>query len=195
MKERNQETVRLTRRDALKSAIALVGGSVAASQLATLATAMAAESRSAPLYLSAAQFAVVERTADLVIPATDTLGALGAGVPSFIDRMLAGWANEDSRAILKRAIEEIDASAWQAHGRPFIELDEGRQFALLEMADRGAFDGANDKAPFRMLKTLIIFGYYTSEVGASVELRFNPIPGPTAGCVPLEDIGRAWYKH
>lgn len=195
MKDSKQETVRLTRRDALKSAIALVGGSVAVSQLATLATAMAAESGSAPLYLSGEQFAIVKRTADLVIPATDTPGALGAGVPNFIDRMLADWANEDSRAALTRAIEEIDKSALEAHGRPFIELDEGRQFALLEMADRGAFNGANNKASFRTLKALIIFGYYTSEVGASVELRFNPIPGPTAGCVPLEDIGRAWYKH
>ncbi len=195
MTESANQPTRLTRREALQGAIALVGGSIAASQLAPLASALAEGRQAAPRFLSDELFAVLERTADLVIPETDTQGALGARVHYFIDGMLADWANESSREILTRAIRQIDDAARRHHDSAFVTLDAGQQFALLEAIDRDAYDRTDADVPFRKLKELILLGYYSSEVGASVELRFNPIPGPSIGCVPLVDIGRAWYKH
>lgn len=195
MTDSADQTARLTRREALQGAIAMVGGSIAAAQLAPLASALADGEQAAPRFLSDELFAVVERTADLIIPETDTPGALGARVHYFIDSMLADWANESSRETFSRAIRQIDDAARRLHDRAFVTLDAGQQFALLEAIDRDAYDSTDADAPFRKLKELILLGYYSSEVGASVELRFNPIPGPSTGCVPLVDIGRAWYKH
>jgi gluconate 2-dehydrogenase gamma chain len=45
---------------------------------------------------------------------------------------------------------------------------------------------------FRTMKELTIVGYYTSEVGATVELRHEAVPGRYDGCVPFAEIGRAW---
>jgi gluconate 2-dehydrogenase gamma chain len=45
---------------------------------------------------------------------------------------------------------------------------------------------------FRAMKELTIVGYYTSEVGATVELRHEAVPGRHQGCVPFTEIGRAW---
>jgi gluconate 2-dehydrogenase gamma chain len=45
---------------------------------------------------------------------------------------------------------------------------------------------------FRTMKELTIVGYYTSEVGATVELRHEAVPGRFEGCVPFTEIGRAW---
>jgi gluconate 2-dehydrogenase gamma chain len=45
---------------------------------------------------------------------------------------------------------------------------------------------------FRTMKELTIVGYYTSEVGATVELRHEAVPGRYQGCVPFTEIGRAW---
>ncbi|MGI9181194.1 MAG: gluconate 2-dehydrogenase subunit 3 family protein [Longimicrobiaceae bacterium] len=44
---------------------------------------------------------------------------------------------------------------------------------------------------FRTMKELTIVGYYTSEVGATQELRHEPTPGRYEGCVPFNEIGRA----
>jgi gluconate 2-dehydrogenase gamma chain len=44
---------------------------------------------------------------------------------------------------------------------------------------------------FRTLKELVLVGYYTSEVGATQELRENPI-GIWRADVPYSEIGRAW---
>ncbi|MBW3553420.1 MAG: gluconate 2-dehydrogenase subunit 3 family protein [Gemmatimonadetes bacterium] len=45
---------------------------------------------------------------------------------------------------------------------------------------------------FRTMKELTVVGYYTSEPGATVELRHEAVPGRYEGCVPLAQIGRAW---
>jgi gluconate 2-dehydrogenase gamma chain len=48
-------------------------------------------------------------------------------------------------------------------------------------------------APFwRTMKELTLVGYYTSEPGATQELRHEAIPGRYEACVPLSQIGRAW---
>lgn len=45
---------------------------------------------------------------------------------------------------------------------------------------------------FRTMKELTVVGYYTSEVGATEELRHEAVPGRHEGCVPFSRIGRTW---
>jgi gluconate 2-dehydrogenase gamma chain len=45
---------------------------------------------------------------------------------------------------------------------------------------------------FRMMKELTLLGYYTSEAGATRELRHAAVPGRYDGCVPFTAIGRTW---
>src|SRR3989442_15534589 len=47
--------------------------------------------------LNAHQNETVATIAELIIPKTDTPGAREAGVPAFIDVMLADWAGDDQR--------------------------------------------------------------------------------------------------
>jgi len=56
---------------------------------------------------------------------------------------------------------------------------------------------ADTKAPtgppfFPVLKDLVTVGYFTSQLGATKAVRYDPTPGPYRGCVPLAQIGRAW---
>jgi hypothetical protein len=44
---------------------------------------------------------------------------------------------------------------------------------------------------FRRMKELTVLGYYTSELGATKELRVSPI-GAYHGDVPFRTLGRAW---
>jgi gluconate 2-dehydrogenase gamma chain len=48
-----------------------------------------------------------------------------------------------------------------------------------------------EEAFFRTLKELVLVGYYTSEPGATEELRLNPM-GPWRADVPYAEIGQAW---
>lgn len=45
---------------------------------------------------------------------------------------------------------------------------------------------------FRTMKELTLLGYYTSQPGATKELRYLQVPGRFDGCVPFAKVGRAW---
>jgi hypothetical protein len=45
---------------------------------------------------------------------------------------------------------------------------------------------------FRTMKELTLLGYYSSEIGATRELRYARVPGRFDGCVPFATVGRAW---
>ena len=73
-----------------------------------------------------------------------------------------------------------------ASGTPPAELKTGT-------ARRAPTGPAAAPPPFfRTMKELTLLGYYTSEAGATRELRHAQVPGRFEGCVPLARVGRAW---
>ena len=184
----------MTRRPALSGLIALVGGTVGVAELGPLAQAAMADTDASPRFLDADQFALLGRVVDLMIPETDTPGAYDAGVHRFIDMMLADYAAEDSRKTMQEALSDVNDAATSTYGKGFDELAVGEQFELLTAVDSDAFADRSRSEPYRRLKSMILFGYYTSEVGASVELRFVPYPGTTQGCVPVDTFDRAPFR-
>jgi len=100
--------------------------------------------------------------------------------------MLAEAYSTQERQPFVAGLADVDRRARAAHGRSFMECPAAEQVALLETLDRAA-----DPA-FRALKELTLVGYYTSEIGATRELRHVAVPGRFEGCVPLTKIGRTW---
>ena len=188
------EDANISRRQALRGLIALVGGTVGAGELLPLAHAAMADADAAPRFLDEDQFALLGRVVDLMIPETDTPGAYAAGVHRFIDMMLDEYAAEASRDTLLAGLRAVNGASVTRHQRDFVELEPGDQFDTLVAVDAEAFEDRTGSEPYRTLKSAILFGYYTSEIGASVELRFNPLPGTTPGCVPVDTFDRAPYR-
>src|SRR6266851_4689480 len=54
------------------------------------------------------QNATVATIAELIIPKTDTPGAREAGVPAFIDAMLADWVDDDQRRLFTAGLANVD---------------------------------------------------------------------------------------
>lgn len=139
-----------------------------------------------PRALSADQARTLDIVVERIIPTTRTPGAQSAGVPQFIDRQVADYYEPDDAARIKAGLDQIDKDARAAHGTAFIALTAAQQTAMLIRYDTEAVGF------FRMLKELTTIGYFTSEPGATVALRYDPVPGEYRGCVPLSEIGRAW---
>jgi hypothetical protein len=85
---------------------------------------------------------------------------------------------------------ELDATAPRAAGRdaPGAAGAAGAAGA----PHSGAPFGDDELAFFRTAKELTLLGYYTSEPGATRELRYAAVPGGYEGCVPLAAVGRTW---
>ncbi len=137
-----------------------------------------------PKFFTAPELATVSRLADLIIPKTDTPGAVEAGVPQYIDFVVS--ANTEHQKRCREGIAWIDQHAKKNFSKPFLQLSEAQQIQLLrplsEAADRAPETIATadpdrirstGAAFFRVIKNLTADGYYTSQAGLVQELGYK----------------------
>lgn len=127
-----------------------------------------------PKTFTAGEAAIVTRVVDLIMPETETPGAVRAGVPQYIDHAAA--ANPDRAAVIRRGAAWMDEHAHGEHGRRFVDLEPAQQIAMLTLLAGEADFGnpRNDGAAFfRILKDLTVDGYYTSYAGLVEELNYS----------------------
>ncbi|WP_309090183.1 gluconate 2-dehydrogenase subunit 3 family protein [Phenylobacterium sp.] len=182
----------LNRREAFAGALAALWAVPAVAQAQTAPAIPAWTPRALTLDEARTLTAACER----IMPATDTPGATAAGVPQYVDRLLATWCEADETQRVRSGLLHLDAQARGAFGAPFAALPAGRQDELLRRAEAEATAAANAQPPrphwFLALRDFATMGYFTSEAGATKALRYDPVPGEYRGCVPLKEIGAGW---
>ena len=133
----------------------------------------------------------VATIAELIIPKTDTPGAREAGVPAFIDVMLADWGDEGQRETFTAGLANVDERSRALFGKDFITCSPIQQTQILTDLDAELARLRDTKADmsknfFQGMKWLTLTGYYTSEIGATSELHYRVVPGRYEPCYPLE---------
>ena len=173
----------------------MLGGTIAASQLGLLTTraASAATAGEPPAFFDAGQFSLVESMVDVMIPETDTPGAAGAGVHYFIDLMMSEWASAERQSRYVDGLAELGRALAGPGGEPFAELSTAERYKRLSAVDTAAFADESGEHFFREFKRMALFGYYSSQPGATEELQYEALPGPFRPCMPVDDDVRAWF--
>ena len=140
-----------------------------------------------------AQLKLLKQVCAIVIPKTETLGAAEVDTHGFIDHQLFYCHSQAEQASAIAVVNLINKIAVQSFSKAFIKLDAKQQFQLLTELDqgKGRFNQAQCAA-FKTLKQLICFGYYTSEIGATQELRYDPVPGGFKGSIPYKNTDPSW---
>jgi hypothetical protein len=147
----------------------------------------------APELLTRDELRLTGVLADLVIPRTDTPGALDVGAHRTVDHLLKVCTPAPAQAAYQAGLARIDAAAQAQHGKRFVALPAARQVALLQALDAGAAPfGVADQGFFRQLKGYVAFAYYTSEAGASRELAYLAVPGGFKGDVKVTRSTHTW---
>jgi hypothetical protein len=127
-----------------------------------------------PAFFAEADLKTLAHIADLIIPETETPGASGAGVPQYIDYVVArnGW----QQSLMADGLRWLDEESERTSGKKFIGLAEAQQLAVLEplceLADKHEANARNVQF-FALVKALTIDGYYTSRVGLMEELGYK----------------------
>ncbi|WBH15523.1 gluconate 2-dehydrogenase subunit 3 family protein [Sphingomonas radiodurans] len=169
------------RRAILRSAILLVGGIAIAPEL------LAA---TGPTFFSPSERAQLDLLCETMIPTTDTPGAIAAGVPAFLDTLMANWASPKSRAHIQGVIASLARAAEADTGKPLAALSAAERADWLARRD-SALLAAKDPA-YRQFKQLVLTGYYYSEAGATQELRYELVPGAWEPSIPVTADTRSW---
>jgi hypothetical protein len=188
----------MNRREWLKSMSALAVSAIAAPSLLAVFDAHAASQNpgTAPLFFSPAQSSLIAAVVDIVIPRTDTPGALDAGVPAFIDQMFkAVYSKADQQRYLT-ALAAFD----KAGGKPFLQLDDAQRKSLVTRLHSKAIETPQGhtltpEANFvLMTKKLTMLGFFMSQPGCTQVLQYVAVPGGFEADIPLSQAGngKAW---
>jgi hypothetical protein len=177
----------MSRRSALKGAAALTFG------LPAIATALAACTPE-QLTLSSEYSELIIKVSDLVIPQTDTPGALAAGVPDYVRAVVGAFMTDTEQAEFKAGLAEFDSLAHALKAESFLAAKPDQQVDILKTLDARATSNEDKQGSWNRLRDMIIFGYYTSEA-ATQELRFEEIPGRYVGDASFQEGGRAWLSR
>lgn len=181
----------IDRREAIQKVTTLMGGTLTASLIGgTLAGCKAEKSLDwKPLALTPVEIKITITLAEQILPATSTAGAREARVERFIDSMVHGYLSGEERA---RFIEGLA----HLHQRRFIKKTLAEQYQIVHaLSDeaRSQVQKSKDKPFFLLAKELILLGFFTSKVGATQVLNYDPIPGRYDGCLSLEEAGgKTW---
>lgn len=144
-----------------------------------------------------------------VIPQTDTAGgaathtggfvllALAHGLAGTRTPMASGMVTPALSPHLRRDgslrhADWLEQTLDRAAGGDFLRRDADVQTRILTEIDAAAFAQGAPFSPWMAIKGLILTGYYTSEAGGSVELRYELVPGHWAGNVPMAPGDRAF---
>jgi hypothetical protein len=125
-------------------------------------------------FFNETDYRTVARIADLIIPPTETPGAIQAGVPEYIDLVVSRDAAHQS--LVADGLRWLDSQAKEMGSDRFIDMETRGQLEILEplceTADAGTSQARNVQF-FGLIKRLTADGYYTSKVGLIDELGYK----------------------
>ncbi len=194
----------MDRRSALKKT-GLLAGAVAMPSMLSLLQSCKNEARLTwkPEFFTKEEAKTIGVLVDMILPRTDTPGALDVKVDVFIDRVIARAYDEEGQQSMRAEIAKFNSLCKDNYGANFVDLNEDRRIEVLKAAEKsngkfslgvwGTSIGEQEEIGFyRSIKSMAIWAYFTSEeIGKNV-LNYDPIPGDYEGCKPLSEIGNRW---
>lgn len=167
----------VSRREVLQGLIISLGGAGALSACNGIPNILATASGESPRFYSDAEIALVSRVCDLIIPRTETPGALDANVPGYLDGLMVDWADAETQTRHRSELAQLESQLESRAGNDFRAIDASMAETVLRELDRDAFDDGEDLGGYRRLKGYITQAYFATEEGATEELQWVAIPG------------------
>lgn len=133
------------------------------------------------------QMRSVVAAAERIMPATDTPGATEAGCARFIERIVADHYDAPRQQRFLAGLVDLDQRCSARTQHLFVDALSVDQDAVLTDVESAAYAARAEGADsfWRDLKYLTLYGYYTSEVGITRELRTPRFPGRFDGAMPI----------
>jgi hypothetical protein len=189
----------MNRREALSSVALLLGGTIiGAEAFLSGCTNESKKIGTAGLDFTPEDISFLDEVGETIIPATDSPGAKDAKIGEFMHAIVRDCYNKSDQDIFISGMDKLNNAGKTMNGKYFLESSPAERKNLLISLDKEQKEYAAKKKPedpphyFRMMKELTIWGYFTSEPGATKALRYIAVPGKYEGCIPYKKGDKAW---
>ena len=192
----------MNRREALQRFSVLIGGtlvgadSLLAKNIDWETLENAPEGASIGIF-SKSQIKLLNEIADTILPDTDTPGAKAAKVGQFMAVMISDCYEPADQKIVTDGLVALQAASKAKYGKTFMRCKPQQRLEFLSAldAEQKAYTKSKKSSDpahyFRMIKDLTLWGYFTSEVGATQALKYLPTPGKYE-TIDYKKGDRAW---
>lgn len=186
----------MNRREAISSVTLLLGGTLLGAE--AFLSGCKNPAADASLSFSATDISFLNEVAETILPATSTPGAKEAKVGDFMTVIVKDCYEAKDQTIFKEGMNKLQEACKKACGKSFMEATPEQRHDLLVALDKEQKEYQSKKKPedpnhyFRMMKELTLWGYFTSEIGATKALRYVAVPGKYEGCIPYKKGDKAW---
>lgn len=156
--------------------------------------------------------AYLNEIGETILPQTATPGAKAANVGQFMTVMVNDCYEEADQKAFRDGLDKLNDASKKKFDKKFMDLTPQQRTQLLTQIDQEAkeyqkkvseFDKTQSQkeseetakgnldfkrqhmAPhyFSLMKQLTLLGFFTSEVGATKAIRYDPVPGKFEGCI------------
>ncbi len=189
----------MNRREALSSVALLLGGTIIGAE-AFLSGCTNADKNIgvAGLNFSPDDISFLDEVGETIIPATDTPGAKEAKIGEFMHTIVRDCYEPENQQIFIAGMGKLNNASKQKNGKYYLESTPAERKSLLMDLDKEQKEYTAKKKPtdpahyFRMMKELTVWGFFSSEPGATKALRYIAVPGKYEGCIPYKKGDKAW---
>jgi len=195
----------MNRREAIKKSALIGGSSVLGVSLISLLQSCQGENRLTwtPIFLNKDQAQLVTTLVDTILPKTDTPGGLDVKVDMFIDTVIGKLFDEGGQKGIVEGMKNFSEKCYSKFGKKFVELsgEEKKTILMEEEKNSPKFNpgvwgtAVGEQEPvgfYRSLKSLMLWGYFTSQKVGEEVLLYDPVPGEYIGCLPFKEVGKNW---
>ncbi len=135
---------------------------------------------------------------EIIIPASPEIpGAKAANVGDFIQLYVTDCYNSIDQKVFLEGFKNFKLEIKNQFGKDFTKLIPDEKVNIIKNIDTesAAYQKkkpqGNTRDFYGLLKQTTLFGYFTSEIGATKSLRYVPIPGYQKGEIPYHGE-KAW---
>ena len=201
----------MDRRTALKNLTISLGFTVATPTIFSMLASCNAEAETwTPLFLSTEEKHMVTHLADIILPASDTPGALDVNVPQFLDLMYHDIEKKTNQELFKKGAaifskkfsNKFNNEILNGNKDAFEKLltthfnlsDENTELILqqqnlpIEEVTDTELENYTLYKFLLSVRTYTLFGYFTSEKVGEEVLNYDPVPGRYIGCIPAKNL-------
>jgi hypothetical protein len=182
----------MNRRDALKSVVLMMGGTMVGANV--ILTGCAPDDQIVGLEFSPKDIAFLDEIGEAIIPTTDTPGAKAVGIGGFMVMMVKDTYNTEQQTAFVDGLNFIKKDFKSSKGSDFMDATlEERTAYLNELKAKATADTEDKNAGVvKMLQDLTVLGYFTSEIGATQQLRYYEVPGKYDPCIEYKPGEKAY---